>query len=325
MVWTRDALINLRAVLANNYPTVADSRRFVADIGLNPAQIEFDPKAINNWFQILEYAKPRNKLDDIVKHALEENPENEALQAAQAGTPPPILEGPDVDWHGPNIASALEKIIGTQSTLVPITYLELGLVRSKAVARVKRDDGSSGTGFLTEGDLLITNNHVLSNVEEARSSIVQLNYQATSGGLNAPIDEFRLLPEKSFKTSTADDWTAVLVDGNPSAKWGYLELAAAQSKVGDYVNIIQHPGGGPKQISFMANVIVFVDSQRVQYLTDTLPGSSGSPVFDTEWNVIALHHSGGWLAEPKSATKIMHYRNEGILIDRVIAGLKGQS
>jgi V8-like Glu-specific endopeptidase len=60
----------------------------------------------------------------------------------------------------------------------------------------------------------------------------------------------------------------------------------------------------------------------LQYLTDTLPGSSGSPVFDRDWNVVALHHSGGWLAEPGSSDKTTDYRNEGILIDVIMAGIQ---
>jgi V8-like Glu-specific endopeptidase len=52
-----------------------------------------------------------------------------------------------------------------------------------------------------------------------------------------------------------------------------------------------------------ANAVVLVGEGRVQYLTDTLPGSSGSPVFDADWNVVALHHSGGWLKEPNAASK----------------------
>ncbi len=57
---------------------------------------------------------------------------------------------------------------------------------------------------------------------------------------------------------------------------------------------------------------------RVHYLADTLPGSSGSPVLNRHWEVIALHHSGG-AHPPIKATldlqKILkgHYKfNEGI-------------
>jgi V8-like Glu-specific endopeptidase len=30
----------------------------------------------------------------------------------------------------------------------------------------------------------------------------------------------------------------------------------------------------------------------LRYTTNTQPGSSGSPVFDFEWNLVALHHLG---------------------------------
>ena len=90
-------------------------------------------------------------------------------------------------------------------------------------------------------------------------------------------------------------------------------------KVGDRVNIIQHPGGGPKQIALSHNVVVSVDDQRVRYLTDTDYGSSGSPVFDEQWRVVALHHSWGTEREP--GLKQWYVRNEGIHINTIIEGL----
>jgi len=141
----------------------------------------------------------------------------------------------------------------------------------------------------------------------------------TVASLSAPVEVYSLLPGEGFATSRIDDWTAVRVRGNPNEKWGALSLSQADPKKGDWLNIIQHPQGGPKQIALYDNPIVFVDEDRVQYLTDTLPGSSGSPCFDSEWNVVALHHSGGWLKEP--GTKDRYYRNEGIHVNRVIAGL----
>jgi V8-like Glu-specific endopeptidase len=140
------------------------------------------------------------------------------------------------------------------------------------------------------------------------------------------MQEYQLLPSELFRSSpvTENDWSVVKVAGKPSEAWGYLELKPAEVKVGDHVNIIQHPGGGPKQISFTANIVVFADESRVQYLTDTLPGSSGSPVFEISWNVVALHHSGGWLTEP-NLPKAAYYRNEGIPIARIIQGLEKPS
>ena len=100
-------------------------------------------------------------------------------------------------------------------------------------------------------------------------------------------------------------------------------MSPAAVKAGDRVNIIQHPGGLAKRVSLISNVVVFVGGNRVQYLTDTEPGSSGSPVFDTQWNVVALHHSGGWLSEPGANDPAkQYYRNEGILIDVLIDSLR---
>jgi V8-like Glu-specific endopeptidase len=322
--WDNESLAKVNEILANLYPQDNDARRMATKAGLRTAYIQFDNKAINTWFNILQYAKSQQKVDNIVAGALEENPDDESLKRASERTPPPVVKGPEArEWNGPPTAGTLEKLIGAKSTLVPIIYLEVGLLRSRSVVRVKLEDGSSGTGFVTAGNILITNNHVLPDQAAAHSSVIQFNYQQTAAGLNAPIEEAHLLPDAFFLTSVEDDWSAVKIEGEGSSKWGVLTLARTSVKAGDHVNIIQHPGGGPKQISLFANVVAFVGGGRIQYLTDTLPGSSGSPVFDAEWNVVALHHSGGWLTEPNARSKTTYYRNEGISIDRIIDGLAG--
>ena len=49
---------------------------------------------------------------------------------------------------------------------------------------------------------------------------------------------------------------------------------------GDRAFIVQHPDGQQKRLGFVRNMITAVTDDRVQYLTDTQPGSSGAPVFD---------------------------------------------
>ena len=325
MAWDQGALIRLREILVRLYPTERDARRVIEDAGLNPAMITFDGKAINTWANALREANHQpGKVEAIIGVALDEYPGEEGLQRAAQGAPPPILSGPEpVDWRGPKGPGQLEKIIGRQSTLVPISYLEIGLLRSRSVARVRLSDGSAGSGFLVDDGLLVTNNHVLPDPETARAARAMFNYQQTATGLSAEVDERELLPDEMFRTSKADDWSIVRVAGDPNAAWGALELGPANVAVGDRVNIIQHPNGLPKQISWYSNVVVFTGAGRIQYLTDTDRGSSGSPVFDHEWNVVALHHSGGWLPEPGSSDPNREfYRNEGIAIDLVIAGLR---
>lgn len=320
--WTPKALHSLNQILASLYYEKEASVQVITSAGLDRTRIAFKDQASLNWFNILEYAKNQNKINAIIEYALEEFPENDALKRAQNGAPPPPVPAPDIkdaSWQGPD-GPQLEKIIGKKSTLVDVSYLQRGVARSRSVLRIVTDSGSSGSGFLTANNLVVTNNHVLKNAEAARSALIQFNYQKTVDGLDAQIETGELDPDDYFKTSVEDDWTIVRIKGNPEEKWGVLELSNIAVEKGDHVNIIQHAGGGPKQISISANAVAYVGEGRVQYLTDTLPGSSGSPVFDEQWNVVALHHSGGWLAEPNSASKTTYYRNEGISIDRVIAG-----
>lgn len=324
MPWSQN-LTHLRDWFADRYLIVGESRRLVSEAGLDPKFISFNDQAVTNWFNILTYANNQQSVNALIDVAAREfQSETEWLAGAKAG----LLTGVNgididdaVDWRGTGNADQLEKIIGRRSALLPIYFLEVGMQKSRSVVRIELPNGESGSGFLTNDNLVITNNHVIPSPEVAQKANIQCNFQQTTGLLNAPLDEYQLDPDAGFATShkEADDWTAVRVRGNPNEKWGVLSLAKAEPQKDDWLNIVQHPAGGFKQVALYDNPIVYVDDNVVQYLTDTLPGSSGSPCFDSDWNVVALHHSGGWLREP--STRERYYRNEGIHINRVIEGL----
>jgi hypothetical protein len=326
-------LFNLRDILADLYWEKSDARRIVQQAGLKTIYIRFNDSPINNWHAILDYARSDSAAVDAIIDAAagEQLPAKRdlLLLAKQHAL---TLRGADITkdvaWQRPLDSGQLEKITGKQSTLMPISFLEIGLQRARAVARIDLGERGSGSGFLIGPDLLLTNHHVLEDKAQARQAKAQFNYQRTSGDLHAQYDEYTLDPDGLFKTSADDDWTAVRVRPNngapPGTQWGFLSLSEQAPEVEAFTIIVQHPGGGPKQIALYHNVIVFIDAAKriVQYLTDTEPGSSGSPVFDTHWNVIALHHSGGWLREPGNDPKQKFYRNEGIHIHTVLAGLR---
>lgn len=337
MDWNNN-LINLRDILADLYLFKEESVRVVREAGLKPSLIKFQNSAIDNWHYILDFARhDAAAIDRIIDVAIKEFPgQKTSLEEAKSGQLTGVRGkdiAKDVQWKQPIDGAQLEKIIGKQSTLLPVSFLELGMAKARAVLRVKLQ-GASGSGFLTRGrdkqgqetDILITNNHVIENKSSCATAVAQLNYQRTAAGLDATAAEYLLDAERQFATSPDDDWTAVAVkagaDGKPASEaWGWIKLARQDPKIEDFSIIIQHPSGGPKQIALYHNVIAYVDDKVVQYLTDTEPGSSGSPVFDTHWNVIALHHSGGWLREPTGDPKQTFYRNEGIHINRVLEGL----
>src|SRR5262249_29085877 len=123
-------------------------------------------------------------------------------------------------------------------------------------------------------------------------------------------------------TSPVDklDYTLVAVKPNPGRplleKWGHLHLNPnADPLPNEHVVIIQHPNGGPKQIALTANFVMQTKPPLIHYTTDTMPGSSGSPVFNDLWHVVAIHHAGGQLFQ--GADGQSRYVNEGILMSAI--------
>lgn len=317
MAWS-DWTSSLNDALADLYPTIDESRRIVACAGLSARMIKFDAAAIVNWFNILQFAgHGEENARKILDCALKDYPGHTILDALRKNEPP-VVKAPPVEWERPVDADQLEKITGAQSTLLPIRFLEIGLLVSRAVARIVRVDGSSGTGFLIGRGWMLTNNHVLPAPGDAAGAVAEFNYQETAAGLDAAVTAYPLDGTR-FHTSKANDWTVIGIETAAEEKWGTIRLRPVATTVNAFVNVIQHPGGGPKKIGLYHNTVAFVGNDRVQYLTDTLPGSSGSPVFNDDWQVVALHHSGGMFREP--GTKTVFYRNEGIAIGAVLSDL----
>lgn len=245
-----------------------------------------------------------------------------------------------------NFPIALERILGTND-FMGIGFLEKGLSISHAVARVqiKSSQGAVvgyGTGFLVSPRLLMTNNHVLEAREAATASLAEFNFQVGLDGQFKVSRVFQLAPEEFFLTDPTLDYTLVALRPDPVlAEFGWLRLIQESGKlmVGEWVNIIQHPNGEPKQLALRENRVVDELERFLHYQTDTAPGSSGSPVFNDQWEVVALHHSGvperdpqgnvlttdgrrwePWMGEHRIAWKA----NEGARVSRLVAHIKNQ-
>jgi V8-like Glu-specific endopeptidase len=197
----------------------------------------------------------------------------------------------------------LERVLG-RSDFLGMQFIELSLAVSRFTGRVhiRQRPGRTagfGTGFMVSPRLLLTNNHVLPSPEFAANSEIEFDFQNDRRGRPLPVVVYGFDPASFFLSDATLDYTLVAVrqtsvNGTDLKLYGWNRLDAQQGKalIGDALNIIQHPKGEPKQIVLRANQLVDLLDTFAHYVTDTEPGSSGSPVYNDQWEVVALHHSG---------------------------------
>jgi endonuclease G, mitochondrial len=243
-------------------------------------------------------------------------------------------------------ASVLERILG-RNDLMSITFLESAVAAARTVARIEirsqQRTVGYGTGSLVAPRILLTNNHVLGSEADAATSLAEFEYQ---DGVAAPT-VFELDPASFFVTDPALDYTMVAVrergtEGADLRRFGFNRLIEQEGKIliGEYLNIVQHPNGDVKQVALRENQLKDILPEFLHYQTDTAPGSSGSPVFNDQWELVALHHSGvphmdahgryltidGMPWEPAMGEHRIHWvANEGARVSRIVAHLKDRS
>jgi endonuclease G len=233
-----------------------------------------------------------------------------------------------------------------------INFLEIGLRTARAVCRIQVRDlfgrvQGYGTGFMVSPTLLLTNHHVLETLDSCRRSLAEFNFEDDETFVPKESKTFPLEPERFFFTNADLDFTLVAVrptatDGTLLSDFGHLRLRSESGKslVGEFLTIIQHPNGATKQVALRENKLVDVLDHFVHYSTDTMPGSSGSPVFNDQWDVVALHHAGvqkrdrrgrvlaknGRLWKPEMGEdQIAWIANEGVRVSNIFEQLAKQS
>jgi hypothetical protein len=230
----------------------------------------------------------------------------------------------------------LEKVLGKEG-VVTLGWYKLGLDRARVVAKILNPAGDGyGTGFLVRGAdllpaygdaiLLLTNAHVVSSDPAVRArhgsldpddaTIVFEAFDAVGG------QEFRV--QELLWTSPPEELDASLLRIDPPVPSLQPYSLAKNLPLADGVQkvyVIGHPGGRTLSISLNDNLLLDWDDRLIHYRAPTEGGSSGSPVFNQQWQLIGLHHAGSLTMQKLKGQEGTYAANEGIWIQRIIKAL----
>lgn len=253
----------------------------------------------------------------------------------------------------------VKEVVNGVRNFLSIEFLARGIATSRRVGRILINTNSGlkarGTGFLVGRGIILTNEHVLRSEAQAAACFIQMDYEQNRYAPNPQPQMFALEPSRLFHNDPKLDYAIVAVasknnQGASVEDYGWLTLDEAQGKItvspNDFVNIIQHPLGREKEVVVRDNRLLDLSTSSqeanslgpfLHYEADTEKGSSGSPVLNDSWEVVALHHTGVpvendkgqwldkdgkvWNEKTQSPADIAWRGNEGVRVSSLIAAL----
>jgi hypothetical protein len=253
-----------------------------------------------------------------------------ALLRAEGGT----VHVPIAEAHEGVADHGLEALFGPER-YQDVVWFQRGLERCRSVGRVDDSGGDGiGTGFLVDTSMLgrrcpdllfMTNAHVLSTTsgDALRPDQAMVTFSALEG--DGVVHRIRSV----IFESPPDALDCALVelatlpdDARGLAMTGQPPMLSEQRRQRAYV--IGHPARRRQpQFSIRDNFLVDLDDRLVHYRSPTEPGSSGSPVFNEEWQVFALHHRGHQQM-PRLDGRGTYQANAGIRLDAIVAACRDQ-
>lgn len=157
------------------------------------------------------------------------------------------------------------------------------LAARSTVGRIESPKGQEiGTGVLIGKSLLLTCDHIFSK-SQAKQAWVRFNY--TSGSYCLDSDVFELDLDTATRYSQLD-YALVKVKGESKQRTANLIDAILDSN--QEIRLIHHPQGQHIVISGLGQ-IVQVGDDYIDHNISTDEGSSGAPIFNRDWQLVAIH------------------------------------
>jgi V8-like Glu-specific endopeptidase len=274
-------------------------------------------------FNLIDSAESRGKLQSLIVGAYEKNPDNPELKKfyetvftgfkqraiLDSDTVQSKDFGPDIDWHGKTDEIELERF-KNQLDWYDVGFLQRIIEQAKSVCRVDLPDlNITATGVLVANKYVLTNYHVVERNDnddlEVNAKNIRLNFGCFSldNGKETSSKSFRLNSQEPIVASSpVKDLDYVLLQLEDTftqalnSEDGLIKPAKHSSIAlfeSDGINILQHPNGESMKLSISCDGItgVYPNSGLVQYINKTSGGSSGSPCFNENGELVALHHA----------------------------------
>jgi hypothetical protein len=230
------------------------------------------------------------------------------------------------------IADGLEAAVRSRLSTLDFAVFRERMARVEVqVCKVEIDGQAKGTGFLVGPQAVLTNYHVLKNVlqgpipsskvacrfdykilaDKSCAPGVLVGLHATEWNLDfsrCSDAETTLHPDEPPPDPDELDYALIKLvrafgdepaspkGGSDAPRRGWLPLVAEpiEFQRQDALMIAQHPGDQPLKLTVDTDSVLGMNAgkTRVRYATNTDHGASGSPVFDLDWKLVALHHLG---------------------------------
>jgi hypothetical protein len=252
-------------------------------------------------------------------------------------------EGGQVALSGQTIASTVQtlsdsdyqRVFGTER-YVPYEWYLTGARRCQVIARIEsKFRQACGSGVLVRGSrihhslgeswLLLTCNHVLSRNGEDPDSLRPEDAMVTfQGHMDPDRGPFGVVNVLCSSPRNQLDATLAVVSSVPRQVPEYeVSEQPPDRDRRNRIYAIGHPLGGELSLSIADNQFLDFLEPRIHYRTPTDRGSSGSPLFDDQWNLIGLHHAGSDRLRRLTGDGF-YQANEGIWIHSIISAFRRQ-
>lgn len=214
-----------------------------------------------------------------------------------------IGSGPEVVWRGPSDPVELEGWFRPEPDLLDVGFLIRAINKAASICRVEIQKVFRGTAFLIDPNLVLTNYHVLGMTDEevvsaTSQTVLRFGVFTSPAGTASVGHEVKLHADKplvAFSSEKVHDFALLRASDQI---YGLKDIAPStfttnQPGLRSGLNILQHPEGSTMKLAISSNGVtgIYEDTGHIQYVSRTLPGSSGSPCFNDDWNVVAIHHA----------------------------------